>query len=128
MSNLNRVFLIGNLTRDPDLKYTPKGTAVCEIGLAINDSYKAQDGTTKETVTYVDAEAWGRQAETAKQYLAKGRPVFIEGSLRTESWEKDGKKFSKLKVKADRIQFLGGKDQPAPAPKAAQSDDTGVEF
>ena len=76
MANFNKVLLMGNLTRDPEVKYTPKGTAVCDLGIAINDSYKAQDGTIKETVTYVDVEVWGRQAETCKQYLSKGRPVF----------------------------------------------------
>ena len=107
-ASLNKVLLIGNLTRDPEVKYTPKGTAVCDLGLAINDSYKAQDGTIKETVTYVDIEVWGRQAETCKQYLTKGRPVFVEGQLRLDQWEQEGQKRSKLKVRADRVQFLGG--------------------
>jgi single-strand DNA-binding protein len=107
MANLNKVLLIGNLTRDPEVRYTPKGTAVGDLGIAINDSYKAQDGTIKETVTYVDVEVWGRQAETCKQYLTKGRPVFIEGQLRLDQWEQDGQKKSKLKVRADRVQFLG---------------------
>jgi len=107
MANLNKVLLIGNLTRDPEVRYTPKGTAVGDLGIAINDSYKAQDGTIKETVTYVDIEVWGRQAETCKQYLSKGRPVFIEGQLRLDQWEQDGQKKSKLKVRADRVQFLG---------------------
>ena len=107
MADFNKVLLMGNLTRDPDVRYTPKGTAVGEIGLAINDTYKAQDGTTKELVTYVYVEVWGRQAETCKQYLTKGRPVFVEGRLRLDSWEQDGQKKSKLKVVADRVQFLG---------------------
>ena len=107
-ASLNKVLLMGNLTRDPEVKYTPKGTAVCDLGLAINDSYKAQDGTIKETVTYVDVEVWGRQAETCKQYLAKGRGVFVEGQLRLDQWEQEGQKRSKLKVRADRVQFLGG--------------------
>jgi single-strand DNA-binding protein len=107
MANLNKVLLIGNLTRDPEVRYTPKGTAVGDLAIAINDSYKAQDGTIKETVTYVDIEVWGRQAETCKQYLSKGRPVFIEGQLRLDQWEQDGQKKSKLKVRADRVQFLG---------------------
>jgi single-strand DNA-binding protein len=108
MANLNKVLLMGNLTRDPEVKYTPKGTAVGDLAIAINDSYKAQDGTIKETVTYVDIEVWGRQAETCKQYLTKGRPVFVEGQLRLDQWEQDGQKRSKLKVRADRVQFLGG--------------------
>jgi single-strand DNA-binding protein len=107
-ASLNKVLLMGNLTRDPEVKYTPKGTAVCDLGLAINDSYKAQDGTIKETVTYVDVEVWGRTAENCKQYLTKGRPVFIEGQLRLDQWEQEGQKRSKMKVRADRVQFLGG--------------------
>lgn len=107
-ANLNKVFLMGNLTRDPEVRYTPKGTAVGEFGLAINDSYKAQDGTIKESVTYVDIEVWSRQAETCKQYLSKGRPVFIEGSLKFDQWESpEGQKKSKLRVRAERVQFLG---------------------
>jgi single-strand DNA-binding protein len=106
--SLNKVLLMGNLTRDPEVKYTPKGNAVGDLAIAINDSYKAQDGTIKETVTYVDIEVWGRQAETCKQYLTKGRPVFVEGQLRLDQWESpQGEKKSKLKVRADRVQFLG---------------------
>jgi single-strand DNA-binding protein len=110
-ANLNKVLLMGNLTTDPEVKYTPKGTAVGDLRMAINDSYKAQDGTIKETVTYVDVEVWGRQAETCKQYLTKGRPVFVEGQLRLDQWEQEGQKRSKLKVRADRVQFLGGGPQ-----------------
>jgi single-strand DNA-binding protein len=90
------------------VKYTPKGTAVCDLGLAINDSFKAQDGTIKETVTFVDVEVWGRTAENCKQYLSKGRPVFIEGQLRLDQWEQEGQKRSKMKVRAITVQFLGG--------------------
>jgi single-strand DNA-binding protein len=107
-ASLNKVLLMGNLTRDPEVKYTPKGTAVCDLGIAINDSYKAQDGTIKETVTYVDVEVWGRTAENCKQYLTKGRPVFVEGQLKLDQWEQDGQKKSRMKVRADRVQFLGG--------------------
>src|SRR5277367_3216881 len=107
-ASLNKVLLIGNLTRDPEVRYTPKGTAVGDLSIAINDSYKAQDGTIKEVVTYVDIEVWGRQAETCKQYLTKGRPVFVEGQLKLDQWEQDGQKKSRLKVRADRVQFLGG--------------------
>jgi single-strand DNA-binding protein len=106
-ANLNKVLLMGNLTRDPEVKYTPKGTAVGDLAIAINDSYKAQDGTIKETVTYVDIEVWGRQAENCKQYLTKGRPIFVEGQLRLDQWEQDGQKRSKLKVRAVNVQFLG---------------------
>ena len=107
-ANLNEVFLMGNLTTDPEVKYTPKGTAVGDLRMAINDTYKAQDGTVKETVTYVDVEVWGRTAENCKQYLTKGRPVFVEGQLRLDQWEQEGQKRSKMKVRADRVQFLGG--------------------
>ena len=108
-ASLNKVLLMGNLTRDPEVKYTPKGTAVCDLGLAVNDSYKAQDGTIKETVTFVDIEVWGRTAENCKQYLTKGRPIFVEGQLRLDQWETpQGEKKSRLKVRADRVQFLGG--------------------
>jgi single-strand DNA-binding protein len=107
-ASLNKVLLMGNLTRDPEVKYTPKGTAVGDLAIAINDSYKAQDGTIKETVTYVDIEVWGRQAETCKQYLTKGRAIFVEGQLRLDQWETpQGEKKSRLKVRADRVQFLG---------------------
>jgi single-strand DNA-binding protein len=107
-ANLNKVLLMGNLTRDPEVKYTPKGNAVGDLAIAINDSYKAQDGTMKEIVTYVDIEVWGRTAENCKQYLTKGRPVFVEGQLRLDQWENpQGEKKSRLKVKADRVQFLG---------------------
>ena len=108
-ASLNKVLLMGNLTRDPEVRYTPKGTAVGDLGLAVNDSYKAQDGTIKETVTFINVEVWGRQAETCKQYLSKGRPVFIEGQLRLDQWETpQGEKKSQLRVRADRVQFLGG--------------------
>lgn len=106
-ASLNKVLLMGNLTTDPEVKYTPKGTAVGDLRMAINDSYKTQDGTIKETVTYVDVEVWGRTAENCKQYLSKGRPVFVEGVLKLDQWEQDGQKRSKLKVRADRVQFLG---------------------
>lgn len=109
MASLNKVLLMGNLTRDPEVRYTPKGTAVGDLAIAINDSYKTQDGTIKETVTYVDIEVWGRQAETCKQYLTKGRPVFVEGQLRLDQWETpQGEKKRLLRVRADRVQFLGG--------------------
>jgi len=108
-ANLNKVFLMGNLTRDPEVKYTPKGTAVGDLAIAINDSYKAQDGTIKETVTFVDVEVWGRTAENCKQYLTKGRPIFVEGQLKLDTWETpQGEKKSKMRVRADRVQFLGG--------------------
>ncbi len=111
MANLNRVFLIGNLTRDPELRYTPSGTAVAQLGLATNRKWKdRQSGEMREETTFVDIELWGKQAELAGQYLAKGRPVFIEGRLRLDQWEdrNTGQKRSKLKVVGERFQRLGG--------------------
>ncbi|MEZ5405482.1 MAG: single-stranded DNA-binding protein [Verrucomicrobiia bacterium] len=108
MSSLNKVFLMGNLTRDPEVRYTPKGTAVTDISIAINTVYRTQEGDEKEEVTYVDIVTWGRQAETCGQYLTKGAPVFVEGRLQLDQWEdKDGQKKSRLRVRAERVQFLG---------------------
>ena len=107
MASLNRVFLMGNLTRDPQLKYTPGGLAVCELGLAVNRKFKKGDEWVEETC-FVDITAFGRQAETSSEYLAKGRPVLIEGRLKFDSWtNQEGQKRSKLTVVADRVQFLG---------------------
>lgn len=108
MASLNKVFLMGNLTRDPEVRYTPKGTAVADLGMAINMTYRTQDGTDREEVVYVDVVTWGRQAETCGQYLSKGSPVFVEGRLQLDQWEdKDGQKRSRLRVRAERVQFLG---------------------
>src|SRR6478672_13807662 len=100
MPSLNKVMLIGNLTRDPEIKYTPKGTAIAEIGLAVNRVYSTESGEKREEVTFVDVTLWGRQAEVAGEYLKKGRPVYIEGRLQMDSWEDKatGQKRSKLKV------------------------------
>jgi len=108
MADLNKVMLIGNLTRDPEVRYTPKGTAVGDLAMALNSTYKTKDGQVKEEVCYVDVVAWGRQAETAKEFLTKGSPIFVEGRLQFDQWEtKEGEKRSRLRVNADRIQFLG---------------------
>lgn len=109
MASYNKVLLMGNLTRDPEVRYTPKGTAIANIGLAVNRVWTTDAGEQKEEVTFVDIEVWGRQAETAGQYLSKGRPVFIEGRLKFDSWEdkESGQKRNKLKVVAERVQFLG---------------------
>jgi single-strand DNA-binding protein len=111
MANLNRVLLIGNLTRDPELRYTPKGTAVTEIGLAVNRVYSGEDGEKKEETTFVDVTLWARQAEIAGQYLKKGRPVFIEGRLQLDSWDdkQTGQKRSRLRVVAENLQLLGSR-------------------
>src|SRR6516164_1027908 len=110
MANLNRVLLIGNLTRDPEVRYTPKGTAVADIGLAVNRVYSAEDGEKKEETTFVDVTLWGRQAEVAGQYLKKGHPVFIEGRLHMDVWEQDGQKRSRLKVVCENMQLLPRSD------------------
>jgi single-strand DNA-binding protein len=100
--------LIGNLTRDPDLKYTPGNQAVCEIGLAVNRKYRTKEGEDREETTFVDCEAWGKQAEVLKQYMTKGKPLFIEGRLKLDTWEdKDGGKRSKMRVVIENFQFLG---------------------
>ena len=115
MASYNKVLLMGNLTRDPEVRYTPKGTAVAALGLAVNRIWTTESGEKKEEVTFVDVEVWGRQAETAGEYLSKGRPVFIEGRLRLDTWDdkETGQKRSKLKVVGERIQFLGAPRQGA---------------
>ena len=108
MANLNKVMLIGNLTRDPELRHTPKGTAVSEISLAINRVWNNDQGQKQEETTFVEVTLWGRQAELAQQYLVKGRPVYIEGRLQLDSWDdkETGKKRSKLRVIGENMQFL----------------------
>ena len=106
MASLNKVLLIGKLTRDPEVRYTPKGTAVADLVLAVSRSYKTETGETKEDVCFVNVVAWGRQAETAGEYLKKGSPIFVEGRLQYDTWEKNGEKRSSIKVTAERVQFL----------------------
>src|SRR5690606_7171469 len=108
MASYNRVVLVGNLTRDPELRYIGSGTAVSDIGLAVNDRVKRGDQWTDET-TFVDITLWGRTAEVANEYLNKGSSVLIEGRLKLDSWEKDGQKRTKLKVVAEKMQMLGGR-------------------
>ena len=109
MANLNKVLLMGNLTRDPELRYTPGGMAVAEFAIAINRQWAAKTGDKKEEVTFVDIVVWARQAETCAEYLKKGRPVFIEGRLTQDRWETpDGQKRNRMRVTAERVQFLGG--------------------
>lgn len=108
MASYNRVILVGNLTRDPELRHIPSGTAVAEIGLAINDRVKRNDQWVDET-TYVDVTLWGRTAEIANEYLTKGSPLLVEGRLKLDSWEKDGQKRSKLRVVCERMQMLGSR-------------------
>ena len=141
MVSLNRVLLIGNLTKDPELRYTPSGTPVANLRLAVNTIYKDQAGQRKEETCFVTVVVWSRQAEICHQYLKKGRPVFIEGRLMYRTWEAEGKTRSTMEVRADRVQFLGqaprrseegasGDDapraevpQPEPEPSAAPADE-----
>ena len=127
--SVNRVFLMGNLTRDIELKHTPSDQSVATIGLAVNRTYKTRDGEKREETTFVDCEAWGRTAEVMSQYLSKGKPVFIEGRLKLDQWDdkETGKKRSKLKVVIDSFEFVdsrgdggGGGGRPAPATAGAQ--------
>ena len=138
MASYNKVILMGNLTRDPELKYLPSGAAVANFGLAMNETYTdRQTGEKREEVCFVDVEAWGRQAEIANEYLQKGSSVFIDGSLRFDSWEADdGTKRSRLRVRAFRFQFIGGRqdgdgggayDQTAPASASPSSEFSGEE-
>jgi single-strand DNA-binding protein len=149
MASFNKVILLGNLTRDPEVRYTPKGTAVTDLGLAVNRTYTADNGEKREEVTFVDVTFWGRTAEVAGEYLKKGRPVFVEGRLQLDSWDdkQSGQKRTKLKVIGENMQMLGaprggggGGDEeggsrpssrPAPPPKAAapsQPDDDEIPF
>jgi single-strand DNA-binding protein len=109
MASYNRVILMGNLTRDIELRYTPAGTPVTEVGLAVNDRRKNQNGEWVDETTFVDVTFWGRTAEVASEYLSKGSPVFIEGRLKLDTWEKDGQKNYKLRVVCDRMQLLGSR-------------------
>ncbi|MBM4151991.1 MAG: single-stranded DNA-binding protein [Kiritimatiellaceae bacterium] len=116
MTTLNRVFLMGNLTRDPEVRYTPSGTAVGDLSLAINENYKNKAGETVESTVFVEVEVWSRQAETCAEYLFKGSPVFVEGRLKLDQWtNQQGEKRSKLRVRADRVQFVGSQRRGADA-------------
>ena len=120
MANYNKVILAGNLTRDPQLSYTPTQTPVVDFGMAINRKWRGQDGEQREETCFVDCRAFGRQAETINQYLSKGRPVLVEGRLHFSSWEKDGRKHSKLRVTVESFEFLGsaqGGQGGSPAPQ-----------
>ena len=116
MANFNKVILIGNLTRDPEMKYTPKGTAVARLGLAVNRKYTLETGEAKEEVTFIDIDAWGKQAEVIAQYCRKGRPLMIEGRLKFDQWDdkQTGQKQSKLRVVLESFQFLGGREDGSP--------------
>ena len=135
MASLNKVLLIGNLTRDPEVRFLPSGQAIAELRMAISHKYKTSAGELKEDVCYVGVSVWGKQGEACGQYLSKGAPLLVEGRLKYDEWEKDGVKHNRLTVVADRTQFLGapkrsaeysdtadsagGTARPAPAPRAA---------
>jgi single-strand DNA-binding protein len=139
MAYLNKVFLIGNLTRDPELRVTPKGTAICQFGIAVNRQFKDESGATRDETTFVDIEAWGKQGELVSKYLSKGSLAMVEGRLKFDQWEDktSGQKRSKLKVVLDNVQFLSSRGgagggapggpggdpeagQGAPSPRAAR--------
>jgi single-strand DNA-binding protein len=113
MPSLNKVMLMGNLTRDPELRVTPKGTSICQFSLAINRQFKMESGESREEVIYVDVEAWGKQGETIAKYCTKGKPLYVEGRLRLDQWEDKTtkEKRSRMKVVLEQFQFLGGAGQ-----------------
>ena len=130
-ASLNKVFLMGNLTRDPELRYIPSGTAVANFSLAINRAYKDASGDKKEEVSYVRVEVWGKMAEVCGEYLSKGRPVLVEGRLKSRSWETpEGQKRNSLDVVATGVQFLGSKGdrtQSQPPRGASEGSSPAVE-
>lgn len=121
MASYNKVLLMGNLTRDPELRYTPKGTAVAKLGLAVNRRWRTETGEEREEVTFVDVDAFGRQAEVIAQYMKKGRPLFIEGRLKLDQWEDKNthQKKTKLGVVLDSFQFIDGGNRGEGAPGAS---------
>jgi len=126
MANLNKVMLIGNLTRDPELRVTPKGTAICQFSLAVNRKFRDESGADREEVTYVDIEAWGKSGENIAKYCTKGRPLFVEGRLRLDQWEDKNtkEKRSRMKVVCDNFQFLGGRADGAGAPGGGEGGES----
>jgi single-strand DNA-binding protein len=116
MASLNKVFLIGNLTRPPELRYTPSGTAVADLRLAVNRNYTTQGGDRREETSFFTVVVWGKQAETCGEYLDKGSPILVEGRLQTREWEgKDGQKRTVVEVVAERVQFMGRPKVAAPS-------------
>jgi len=124
MASFNKVILLGNLTRDPEVRYTPKGSAVCDLGLAVNRAYTLENGEKREEVTYVDVVLWARLAEIAGEYLKKGRPVFIEGRLQLDTWDDktSGQKRSKLRVIGETMQLLGSRPSGGGGEGAGEED------
>jgi len=112
--SVNKVFLMGNLTRDPEMRALPRGMSVASFSLAVNEKYKDRDGNWVERANFIDCEIFGNRAEAFAKYLGKGSPVFVEGKLRFEQWEKDGQKRSKIKVVVDNFEFVGGDKDASP--------------
>ena len=110
MASFNKVILIGNLTRDPELRVTANGNSICKLGLAVNRAYQTKEGERREETTFVDVDAFGKQAEVISKYMRKGRALMVEGRLKLDQWESDGQKRSKLGVVLEGFQFLGGRD------------------
>ena len=132
MANFNKVILLGNLTRDPELRYVPSGAPVCSFDLAVNRSYTTQAGERRDEVCYVTIVVWGKQAETCAEYLKKGRGALVEGRLTLRSWETpDGQKRSKHEVVGERVQFMGGRREgggpPEQEPEVARAPEAGGE-
>ncbi len=128
---MNKVIIKGNLTRDPELRYTPSGTAVCSFGLAINEKWQDHSGEWQERVNFFDVECWKRLAENVSQYMSKGSPVLIDGRLKQDRWEKDGQKRSKVKIVAQFVEFLypaPKKDSRPPEGGRSRGEDAGQEF
>ena len=137
MANYNKVILIGNLTREPQLSYLPSQTSVCEFGMAINRVFKKQDGSEGKETCYVDCQMFGKRAETVNKYFKKGDPIFVEGRLKFDQWNaQDGSKKSKLRVFVENFEFVGERkqrqeeqqDSPADEPSAPPMDDTQIPF
>lgn len=126
MASLNKVLLIGNLTRDPEKRYTPSGMAVSDVGIAVNRKFKASNGEMKDEVCFVTVTLWGKTAENVVEYKRKGDPLFVEGRLKLDQWEKDGQKYSKLTVVGESVQFLNrGQGQGGGAGAGSQRRDYG---
>jgi len=120
--SVNQVILMGNLTRDPELRQTPSGQSVCSFSLALNRAYKTQSGEWQEATDYIDCVAWGPLGERISQYLSKGRRALVQGRIQSRSWEKDGQKHSKVEVLANDVTFLDGRGDGASAPAGGSSN------
>jgi single-strand DNA-binding protein len=127
MANLNKVLLIGNLTRDPELRVTPGGLSICKFGLAVNRNFTDKNGEKREETTFVDIDAFGRQAETISKYVTKGKPLLVEGRLKLDQWEdkNSGEKRSRLGVVLENFQFLGGRESDGGGGGGGYSEDSG---